>query len=107
MVKEEKPTAVQDERETNAQLTKAQLTHELQETTTRLSGQLQERQLRLDQFHPEFQSLQDELQNAELPIKVLEMERSKKDEEIQKLEEQLNSYTSLTSSTAEAGGPLP
>jgi chromosome segregation protein len=81
------------------QASHAQLTKELQETKAQLTGQLQETQHKLDAFHPEFQSLQDELQNVELQSQFLDMELLKKNEEIKDLESRLSAYTSLPSSS--------
>jgi len=94
VAKEEKTKEVKKLQDINAGLTK-----ELQETKARLSGELQDTQQKLDRFHPELQSLQDELQNAELQNNMLEMELSKKNEEIKALESRLRSYTSLASTT--------
>jgi chromosome segregation ATPase len=96
VVKEEKTKEVQKLQEMNALLTQ-----ELQDTKARLSGELQDTQQKLDRFHPELQSLQDELQNAELQNNLLDMELSKKNEEIKSLESRLRVYTSLAST------PLP
>ena len=93
LAKEEKNKEGGNLEQINAQLkkelqdTKDRLTRELQETKARLSSELQDVQQKLDRFHPELQSLQDELQNAELQNSLLEMELSKKNEEIQSLEE--------------------
>jgi chromosome segregation protein len=81
------------------QASNAQLTKELQETKAQLTGQLQETQHKLDGFHPELQSLQDELQNVELQSQFLDMELLKKNEEIKDLESRLSAYTSLPSSS--------
>jgi len=75
------------------------LTKELQDTKVRLARELQDTQQKLDHFHPELQSLQDELQNAELQNNLLEMELSKKNEEIKTLEDRLGAYTSLASAS--------
>ena len=97
MVKAEKANEVQKLQEVNAQLAK-----EAQDTKARLSSELQDTQQKLDRFHPELQSLQDELQNAELKNNLLEMELSKKDEEIKSLEDRLSEYTSLASASSPA-----
>ena len=109
VVKEEKIKEVHHLQEINALLTKElqdtkdRLGRELQETKARLSGKLQDTQQKLDRFHPELQSLQDELQNAELQNNLLEMEISKKDEEIKNLENRLSTYTSLVSTSLPVG----
>ena len=95
VVKEENTKEMQKLQDINAQLTK-----EAQDTKARLSNELQDTQQKLDRFHPELQSLQDELQNAELQNNLLEMELSKKTEEIKTLEDQLNAYTSLASTSS-------
>ena len=92
LVKEEKTKEGRNLQDINSQLTK-----ELQDTKVRLARELQDTQQKLDRFHPELQSLQDELQNAELQNNLLEMELSKKNEEIKTLEDSLSAYTSLAS----------
>lgn len=89
-VKEEKTKEVQKLQDINGRLTK-----ELQDTKVRLSGELQTTQQKLDRFHPELQSLQDELQNAEFQNNLLDIELSKKNEEIQTLEGRLHAFSSL------------
>ena len=101
MVKEEKTKEVQKLQDSNAQLTK-----ELQDTKARLSGELHNTQQKLDRFHPELQSLQDELQNAELQNNLLDMEVSKKNEEIKRLENRLRTYTSLASASLSVEEPI-
>jgi chromosome segregation ATPase len=93
-VKEEKTKEGRNLQDINAQLTK-----ELQDTKIRLARELQDAQQKVDCFHPELQSLQDELQNAELQNDLLEMELSKKNEEIKSLEGRLSAYTSLASAS--------
>ncbi len=90
LVKEERTKDVQKLEDSNAQLSK-----ELQDTKARLTDQLQETQHKLDGYHPELQSLQDDLQNAELQNNLLEIELTKKNEEIQALEARLDAFTSL------------
>ncbi|MGV7229422.1 MAG: hypothetical protein ACQ9IQ_12255, partial [Nitrospirales bacterium] len=75
LVKEEKTKESRNLQDINAQLKQ-----ELQDTKVRLERELQDTQQKLDRFHPELQSLQDELQNAELQNNLLEMELSKKNE---------------------------
>ena len=82
------------------QASNTQLTKELQETKAQLTGQLLETQHKLDGFHPELQSLQDELQNVELQNQLLDMALLKKNEEIKDLEGRLSAYTSLPSSSS-------
>jgi chromosome segregation ATPase len=94
LVKEEKTKEGRSLQDINTQLTK-----ELEDTKVRLARELQDTQQKLDRFHPELQSLQDELQNAELQNDLLEMELSKKNEEIKTLEDRLGSYTSLASAS--------
>ncbi len=50
----------------NLQEINTQLRKELRDTKDRFAGELQETQQKLDRFHPELQTLQGELQNAEL-----------------------------------------
>ena len=94
LVKVEKTKESRSLQDINAQLTK-----ELQDTKVRLERELQDTQQKLDRFHPELQSLQDELQNAELQNNLLEMELSKKNEEIKTFEDRLSTYTSLASAS--------
>ena len=94
LAKEEKTKEGRSLQDINAQLTK-----ELQDTKVRLERELQDTQQKLDRFHPELQSLQDELQNAELQNNLLEMELSKKNEEIKTFEDRLSAYTSLASAS--------
>lgn len=101
LVKEERTKDVQKLEDSNAQLTK-----ELQETKARLTDQLQETQHKLDGYHPELQSLQDDLQNAELQNNLLEIELTKKNEEIQTLEARLDAFTSLALPAMPAEKPI-
>ena len=101
LVKEEKTKEVRNLQDINAQSTK-----ELQDTKVRLTRELQDTQQKLDRFHPELQSLQDELQNAELQNNLLEMELSKKNEEIKTLEDSLSAYTSLAPASSSVGEPI-
>lgn len=100
-VKEEKTKEVQKLQDINGQLSK-----ELQDTKVRLSGELQTTQQKLDRFHPELQSLQDELQNAEFQNNLLEIELSKKNGEIQTLEGRLHAFTSLDMASASVKEPI-
>ena len=86
--------------------TKTRHASELQETKDRYAGELQETQQKLDRFHPELQTLQNEFQNAELQNNLLEIELSKKDEEIKILEDRLTSYTSLPLSSLPVQEPI-
>jgi|GEM_PF-1557007 len=81
------------------QASHADLTKELQEMKAQLTGQLLETQHKLDRFHPELQSLQNELRNEELQNQILDMELLKKNKEIKDLEDRLSAYTSLPSSS--------
>lgn len=101
LVKEEKAKEVQELQDFNSRLTK-----ELQDTKVRLSGELQDIQQKLDRFHPELQSLQDELQNAELQNNLLDIELSNKNEEIKNLEGRLLAYTSLASASLSKEEPI-
>lgn len=101
LVMEEKTKEVQKLQESNAQLTT-----ELQDTKARLTAQLQETQHKLDRFHPELQSLQDELQNAEMQNSLLEIDLSKKNEEIKALEGRLHAFTSLALASSPVEEPI-
>ena len=101
LVKEEKTKEGRNLQDINAQLKK-----ELQDTKVRLERELQDTQQKLDRFHPELQSLQDELQNAELQNNLLEMDLSKKNEEIKTLEDSLSAYTLLASASSSVGEPI-
>ena len=101
LVKEEKTKEGRNLQDINAQLKK-----ELQDTKVRLERELQDTQQKLDRFHPELQSLQDELQNAELQNNLLEMDLSKKNEEIKTLEDSLSAYTSLAPASSSVGEPI-
>ena len=101
LVKEEKTKEGRNLQDINAQLTK-----ELQDTKVRLERELQDTQQKLDRFHPELQSLQDELQNAELQNNLLEMELSRKNEEIKTLEDSISAYTSLASASLSVEEPI-
>ena len=101
LVKEEKTKEGRNLQDINAQLTK-----ELQDTKVRLERELQDTQQKLDRFHPELQSLQDELQNAELQNNLLEMELLRKNEEIKTLEDSLSAYTSLASASLSVEEPI-
>jgi len=85
---------------------KARHANELQEIKDRCAGELQKTQQKLDRFHPELQTLQNEFQNAELQNNLLEIELSKKDEEIKALEDHLNSYTSLAFTSLPVEEPI-
>jgi len=101
LVKEEKAKESRNLQDINTQLKQ-----ELQDTKVRLERELQDTQQKLDRFHPELQSLQDELQNAELQNNLLEMELSKKNEEIKTLEDSLSAYTSLAPASSSVGEPI-
>ena len=110
LVKEGKTKEIQRLQETNTELArdlkdkseqlartlpKTHLVGDLESTKEQLLRELQQTQKKLDQFHPELQSLQDELQNAEVQNNLLTMELTKKDAEIKTLETRLSEYTSL------------
>ena len=94
MVKEAKLKEIRNLQDINTQLTK-----ELQETHDRLLRELQATQQKLDRFHPELQSLQDDLQHAEMQTHLLAVELSQKDEIIESLKSRLSEYTSLLPSS--------
>lgn len=101
VMKEEKTKEVKKLQDSVVQLTK-----ELQDTKARLSSELQDTQQKLDRFHPELQSLQDELQNAEMQNSLLEIELTKKNKEIQDLEDRLQAFTSLAMASMPAKEPI-
>ncbi len=82
------------------QETKDKLGQELQATKEKLGLELQALMKKLDNVLPEMQSLQHELQNAEVQNNLLTMDLKRKDEEIKSLELKLREYTSLMSSTS-------
>ncbi len=89
---------LQDTKEQLAQaLPKTQLVGDLESTKDQLLRELQNTRQKLDHFHPEMQSLQDELQNSEVQNNILTMELTKKEEAIKALENRLSEYTSLIS----------
>ncbi len=112
LVKEENTKEGGNLQEINTQLrkelqdTKDRLAREFQETKDRFAGELQETQQKLDRFHPELQTLQGELQNAELQNNLLEMELLKKDKEIKSLEGRLSTYTCLASTSLPVEEPI-
>jgi peptidoglycan hydrolase CwlO-like protein len=79
---------------------------DLQETKEKLGRELQATKAKLDQVHPEMQSLQHELQNAEVQNNLLAMDLKRKDEEIKTLELRLREYTALTSSSFQIEEPI-
>ena len=95
LVKEEKTKEGRSLQDINTQLTK-----ELEDTKVRLARELQDTQQKLDRFHPELQSLQNELRNEELQNQILDMELLKKNKVIKDLEDRLSTYTSLPSSSS-------
>jgi len=89
---------LQDTKEQLAQaLPKTQLLGDLESTKDQLLRELQNTRQKLDHFHPEMQSLQDELQNSEVQNNILTMELTKKEEAMKALENRLSEYTSLIS----------
>ena len=78
---------------------KDKLGQELHATKEKLGQELQAIRKKLDNVLPEMQSLQHELQNAEVQNNLLAMDIKRKDAEIQKLELRLREYTSLIPSS--------
>jgi chromosome segregation ATPase len=98
---------LQDTKEQLAQaLPKTQLVGDLESTKDQLLRELQNTRQKLDHFHPEMQSLQDELQNSEVQNNILTMELTKKEEAIKALENRLSEYTSLISAGQQVGEPI-
>ena len=79
---------------------------DLQETKEKLGRELQATKAKLDQVHPEMQSLQHELQNAEVQNNLLAMDLKRKDEELKALELRLREYTTLTSPSFHIEEPI-
>ncbi len=79
---------------------KDKLGQELHATKEKLGQELQAIRKKLDNVLPEMQSLQHELQNAEVQNNLLTMDLKRKDEEIKSLALKLREYTSLMSSTS-------
>ena len=86
-VSEDELSTVKEEKKT--------ITRDLQETKEKLGRELQATKEKLDHVHPEMQSLQNELQNAEVQNNLLAMDLKRKDAEIEILELRLREYTSL------------
>ena len=98
---------LQDTKDQLAQaLPKTQLVGDLESTKDQLLRELQNTRQKLDHFHPEMQSLQDELQNSEVQNNILTMELTKKEEAIKALENRLSEYTSLISAGQQVGEPI-
>ena len=79
---------------------------DLQETKEKLGRELQATKAKLDQVHPEMQSLQHELQNAEVQNNLLAMDLKRKDEELKALELRLREYTALASPSFQIEEPI-
>lgn len=79
---------------------------DLQETKEKLGRELQATKAKLDQVHPEMQSLQHELQNAEVQNNLLAMDLKRKDEELKALELRFREYTALTSPSFQIEEPI-
>lgn len=103
-LQETKTELAKELKDTNEKLARAlpttQLVGDLESTKDQLLRELQKTRQKLDHFHPEMQSLQDELQNAEVQNNILTMELTKKEEEIKTLENRLSEYTSLIPSAS-------
>jgi chromosome segregation ATPase len=94
MMLEERLKTLEDELST-VEEAKRSITRDLQETKEKLGRELQATKEKLDHVHPEMQSMQNELQNAEVQNNLLAMELKRKDSEIKTLELRLREYTSL------------
>jgi len=95
-----------ESRTCDLQEAKKQLGLELQETKERLGRELQTLKAKLDQVHPEMQSLRNELENAEIQNNLLVIDLKRKDEDIKKLELRLQEYTSLARSSFRIEEPI-
>jgi chromosome segregation ATPase len=94
MILEDRLKTLEDELST-AEKAKRSMTCDLQKTKEKLERELQAVKEKLDHVHPEMQSMQNELRNAEVQNNLLAMELTRKDSEIQTLELRLREYTSL------------
>lgn len=94
MMLEDRLKTLEDELST-VEEAKRSITRDLQETKEKLGRELQATKEKLDHVHPEMQSMQNELQNAEVQNNLLAMELKRKDSEIKTLELRLCEYTSL------------
>jgi chromosome segregation ATPase len=94
MILEDRLKSLEDELST-VEEAKRSITRDLQETKEKLGRELQATKEKLDHVHPEMQSMQNELQNAEVQNNLLAMELKRKDSEIKTLELRLREYTSL------------
>jgi len=105
MMLEDRMKTLEDELSTVKEAKKA-MTCDLQEMKEKLGRELQATKQKLDQVHPEMQSLQHELENAEVQNNLLAMDIKRKDAEIKKLELRLREYTSLIPSSFQIEEPI-
>ena len=94
MMLEDRLKTLEDELLTVKEAKKA-MTRDLQEMKEKFVRELQATKQKLDQVHPEMQSLHNELENAEVQNNLFAMDIKRKDAEIKKLELRLHEYTSL------------
>ena len=61
----------------------------IKDDRNQITQTLQDTQGRLDRFHPDMQTLHDQLERTEVELNMLSIESTKKDEEIQQLENRI------------------
>ena len=79
-----------------SETTIANLKNELEsvkEDRAQITRTLQDTQGRLDRYHPEMQTLHDQLEQAEVAMNTLTMEVSQKNEQIKQLEGRIENLT--------------
>lgn len=105
MMLEDRLKTLEDELLTVKEAKKA-MTRDLQEMKEKFVRELQATKQKLDQVHPEMQSLHNELENAEVQNNLFAMDIKRKDAEIKKLELRLYEYTSLIPSPFKIEEPI-
>lgn len=105
MMLEDRLKTLEDELLTVKEAKKA-MTRDLQEMKEKFVRELQATKQKLDQVHPEMQSLHNELENAEVQNNLFAMDIKRKDAEIKKLELRLYEYTSLIPSPFTTEEPI-
>ena len=72
----------------------------IKDDRNQITQTLQDTQSRLDRFHPDMQTLRDQLERTEVELSMLSIECTKKDEDIQQLEGRIQE---LSKSKEESG----